>query len=256
MNCIRCGRSNPSNAKHCIYCGTLLAVQSDMVNYSDKYKNRKQREAILVILIIILILLLVIVAGVLIYKSNRSRNVSYNDGLGNNSLYASTFSSSEVVTSEQNATYENEDDESSAVESEEMTVPIEIPNQTEEQPDIEDKLTKKDMFLDKADKIEEYSQNYLDTATTQSAINNESAAVYKKWDDLLNEVYQYLKTILTESKFAQLQEDELNWISEKENAVEEAGAEWVGSNMEPMARNMTAIEYTQERCYYLISLIN
>ena len=46
------------------------------------------------------------------------------------------------------------------------------------------------------------------------------------------------------------------WIAKKEKAMAEAGAQWEGGMGEPMARNMTAIEYTRERCYHLISLID
>ncbi len=117
-------------------------------------------------------------------------------------------------------------------------------------------ISKKEGFLDKADNIEQYSEVYLETAETQSEINSESSAVYKKWDTLLNEVYQYLKTIMSGSEFKQLQENEIAWIAEKEQAIKAAGAEWEGGSGEAMARNMTAIQYTKERCYYLISLIN
>ncbi len=98
-------------------------------------------------------------------------------------------------------------------------------------------------------------QSILDTAMTQVDINQESGVVFQKWDMLLNEVYQYLKTIMTDSEFALLYEEEIAWIGEKEAAIEAAGAEWGGGSGEPMARNMTAIEYTKARCYYLISLI-
>ena len=91
---------------------------------------------------------------------------------------------------------------------------------------------------------------------TQSDINMESGVVFEKWDVLLNEVYQYLKTEMSESEFKQLEADEFAWIAEKEKAIAEAGAQWEGGTGEPMARNMTAIEYTRDRCNYLISLID
>ena len=120
----------------------------------------------------------------------------------------------------------------------------------------DEKKSTQDSFYEKAELIQEYSDNHLDTATTQSDINIESGVVFEKWDALLNEVYQYLKTEMSESEFKQPESDELAWIAKKEKAMDEAGAQWEGGTGEAMARNMTAIEYTSERCRYLISLID
>lgn len=243
MTCRRCGRNNPPNARHCTYCGTPLVM-------SNKKNNQKQTESVIVALIIIMVLLLVIVAGVLIYKNNNPRNVGFGGSGGGGALPPPTFSTNEVKPSE---TPNNNNTVEKEIENE---ISIEQPEQTEKPSISSEKLSKKDAFLDKADDIEWYSENYLETAETQSEINSESSIVYKKWDTLLNEVYQYLKTIMSDSEFKQLQEDEIAWITKKEKAIDAAGAEWEGGSGEPMARNMTAIQYTEERCYYLISLIN
>lgn len=241
MNCKKCGGSNPPDARHCAYCGTPLIIP-------NKKDSKKQTESVIVALIIVLVLLLIIVAGVVIYKNSNSRNVSFGGGGG--SLPPPTFSTNDVASSQ------SANDNNTVEEPDEDELPEEQQKQTEQSSISHEKLAKKDAFLDKADDIEWYSETYLETAETQSEINNESSIVYKKWDALLNEVYQYLKTIMTESEFKQLQKDENTWIIKKEKAIEEAGAEWEGGSGEPMARNLTAIQYTEERCYYLISLIN
>lgn len=125
----------------------------------------------------------------------------------------------------------------------------------QQQPASNDKATKKSAYSARAAQIEEYTKTHLDTATTQVEINRESANVFEQWDVLLNDVYQYLKTIMPNDEFKQLEKDELNWIKEKEKAMKEASAEWGGGSGEPMARYGTASRYTKERCYYLISLI-
>ena len=125
----------------------------------------------------------------------------------------------------------------------------------QEQQNYNEKMAQKNVFLQKAKEIETYSTAYLDTAVSQSEINSESAVVYKKWDALLNEVYQYLKKTMSYNEFKKLQNEEFKWVEKKENAIKAAGEEWSGGTGEPMARNMAGIEYTEERCYYLISLI-
>ncbi len=235
MYCRRCGRNNPPNARHCVYCGASLK------NSNNKRKSQKQTESVIVALIIIMVLLLVIVAGVFIYRNNNSGKGGFGSGGGGSYIPHITNQQGSPTQTPMPDVEEEPDEESS------YTPPSSNNNA---------KLEKKNMFLDKADEIEQYAEDYLETATSQSEMNSESYTVYKKWDDLLNEVYQYLKTILPEYQFEQLEDDEIDWIAEKESAIDAAGAEWEGGSGESFVRNVTAIEYTEERCYYLISLIN
>lgn len=119
----------------------------------------------------------------------------------------------------------------------------------------EDNLEKYNEFVKKAEEIESYSKENYESATTQTSLNTESNVVYKKWDNLLNEVYQYLKANMNKEDFSVLEADELKWIEEKEKGIEEAATEWKGGSGEPMARNSAGIKYTSERCHYLISLV-
>ncbi len=113
----------------------------------------------------------------------------------------------------------------------------------------------KNTFLEKADEIKKYSKNYLESASTQYELNTESGIVYEKWDALLAEVNKYLEKELPESELIKLQDNELEWLSEKEKAINDAAEEWKGGSGEPMARNMAAIHCMEERFSYLISLL-
>lgn len=239
MNCRRCGKNNQPNAKYCTYCGMTLSIP-------NKKNKQKQTEGIIVTLIIILVLFLTIAVGIVIYKSNNSRNGSLGGGSGGDSVQHPRHTTNDIVPSEETDENDRED----------IEIPTTEPRITE-RPSVSDrKLLKQDAFLDRAYDIEVYSENHLETAGTQSEINIESEIVFQKWDMLLNEVYQYLETIMTDNEFEVLLEDELEWIADKENAIEESALEWGGGSGEAMARNFTAIAYTKERCYYLISLIN
>lgn len=90
----------------------------------------------------------------------------------------------------------------------------------------------------------------------QQEMNIQSGELYDEWDSLLNDVYQYLKTIKTSSEFETIKSDEVAWIKKKEAAVEASRSEYAGGSMAPLAANTTAIKYTKDRCNYLISLIN
>ena len=113
----------------------------------------------------------------------------------------------------------------------------------------------KDSFVKKAEDIEKYSKEHLETALTQLDINTESHNVCVKWDSLMNEVYEYLKDTMDSDDFTYLSGEQEGWIKEREYAVAAEGELFKGGSGEAMARNMVAIEYTSERCYYLISLV-
>ncbi len=113
----------------------------------------------------------------------------------------------------------------------------------------------KNTFIEKADEIKKYSKNHLESASTQYELNTESGIVCEKWDALLAEVNKYLEKELPESELIKLQDNELEWLSEKEKAINDAAEEWKGGSGEPMARNMAAIHCMEERFSYLISLL-
>ena len=115
--------------------------------------------------------------------------------------------------------------------------------------------SKKDIFEQRAAAIQIYEDTALENAYAQQEINIATYNIFEKWDALLNDVYQHLKSTLPSAEFNKLKKDELAWIKEKESAIEEAAADWEGGSGEPMIRNSTATSYTKERCYYLISLV-
>lgn len=113
----------------------------------------------------------------------------------------------------------------------------------------------KNEFLEKAEEIKEYSETHLKAAETQYEMNTESGIVREKWDELLSEVHNSLEKHLSESDCKKLQENETEWILEKEKAINDAAEEWKGGSGEPMARNMAAIRCMEERFVYLISML-
>ena len=87
-------------------------------------------------------------------------------------------------------------------------------------------------------------------------MNVASMELYQQWDALLNDVYNYLKESKSKLEFDKISKDELEWIKEKEAAIKESRAEFEGGSMAALVANTTAIDYTQKRCEYLISLID
>lgn len=86
---------------------------------------------------------------------------------------------------------------------------------------------------------------------SQLEMNRLSGELYMLWDDELNSMWKRIREILPEDAMAQLTSEELDWIREKEAAVEEAGAEAKGGSLQPLLENDKAAMYTRERVYEL-----
>ena len=119
-----------------------------------------------------------------------------------------------------------------------------------------------DLYKPKAVRIKNDFQNWFDNVSKkeissgpQQTMNVESKKIYDEWDRMLNEIYKYLKESMSQSEFAALQKEQQSWVNEKENAIKAQGKEYEGGSMAPLMMNSVGIQYTKERCKYLISLI-
>ncbi len=101
--------------------------------------------------------------------------------------------------------------------------------------------------------LEESLQN---GSMSQADMNQTYLEIYTIWDETLNQVWSILKENLDEESMANLTADERAWIEEKEQAVQEAAAEYEGGTMQPLAANSTAAEMTKERVYELAKYVN
>ncbi len=99
-------------------------------------------------------------------------------------------------------------------------------------------------------------ENYENTVLTGENLNSNLADIYRKWDTLLNDVYQYLKSTKDEYFVARMETGEINWIYEKENAMQAAADEYYGGTMAVTCYYSVGIDYTKERVYELINLID
>jgi len=250
MICPKCGHRNVHGDMYCSECGTKLSA--------NKPKNNDvQLKAVIIVLVITVILTLLTlsaVVGFVVYKNNTSSGKN-GDNIHNVAEVTEEPENivSPVVETIAPAT------ETSAVETIAPAIETKRPIKTyapEKTEKNDGRYEKKEEFRERAKAIENYSERNLETAMAQSEINYESGVVLDKWDELLNDVYQYLKKILPADEFEELKKDEIAWIKEKEKAADEAAAEWEGGSGAPMIWNTTALDYTRDRCYYLISLIN
>ena len=121
-----------------------------------------------------------------------------------------------------------------------------------------DELKKgKKVYSDKlniADKEYEQIQYQLQTDAnlSQGAMNGLAGKQYKIYDDVLNEMYQYLRRNLPNERAEELKQAQINWIEYKEKSIEESWPQKQGS-MGPLVMNGTGATLTKERCYEILN---
>lgn len=100
--------------------------------------------------------------------------------------------------------------------------------------------------------LEDYIAN---DALTQTDLNIKTQELYEVWDSALNQLWDILKQTLSAEKMESLLIEQREWITRKEQAVEEAGAEYEGGSIQSMVMNNKATELTKERIYELLELL-
>ena len=99
--------------------------------------------------------------------------------------------------------------------------------------------------------LEALLQNALD----QASLNRYSGQLFTLWDDEINLLWAHLKNSMEESAFDALTDEQIDWIVQKEAAIDAAGNEFAGGSAEQMARSIKGYELTQARVYYLMDFL-
>lgn len=134
----------------------------------------------------------------------------------------------------------------------ETTTPEETQAQQTEPADTNDEL---DEYMASLEAQAADIKAALEQAQSQSEMNQKAHELYVLWDDALNELWGKLQDSLPEDEFDELLDEQIQWIEDKENAVEEAGKEVEGGSMYPLITNSEAAEITEERVYEFYELL-
>lgn len=96
MRCKRCGRSNPPNARRCIYCNTPLygSKNQRVNNYNSNKKSNKRSDELILGVIVILIVILAVMAGAYAYQNFAPRKKGFSSGGGGGGAIVSSSAGS------------------------------------------------------------------------------------------------------------------------------------------------------------------
>lgn len=76
---------------------------------------------------------------------------------------------------------------------------------------------------------------------------------FKRWDDMLNEIYKLLKTQLSKSEMDDLTQKQLAWLDYREITAKNAGADMGPSTGASLQYTSVSAQLTKERCYELVN---
>lgn len=121
--------------------------------------------------------------------------------------------------------------------------------------DTSNKTTKK-QFLEELDKLKVDLDSTKDTryaSTVTADLIDAASEEYKLWDNKLNEIYTYLQSILSENEMNKLTQEEIQWITIRDEKSEEAAKKNEGGTTAPLNSAMSLISTTRDRCYELVN---
>lgn len=182
----------------------------------------------------IIIILLVIVFG-LVGCENSSK-----ESANNQTTAESTETNSNLNTTEQ--TTSNNQDKSSA--NNQLNSSTKSNNLNQE--------SQKQKYKLKLDKIDLGFKESNNAAVTTNDMYQEVCKSQKQWDDVLNEIYGVLKVQLSSSDMKKLQNEEIQWIKDRDDKAKKDAAEMAGGTMEKVLFVGSLANSTKERCYVLV----
>lgn len=117
----------------------------------------------------------------------------------------------------------------------------------------QESLSKK-KYIDKLNTIEagikkDFPNSYSDTTVKMKEALGEA---YKRWDDVLNEIYGDLKKELKPDVMKELKNEQINWITYRDNTAKKESEEFKGGTLEGVQYIESMGRVTKERCYELV----
>ena len=91
----------------------------------------------------------------------------------------------------------------------------------------------------------------MQTAQTQTELNQLAGQKYQVWDNELNSVWKRLEGTLSKDAMERLRAEERTWITQKEKAMQQEAAAYGSGSMASMAYAEKGTELTRARVYVL-----
>ncbi len=118
----------------------------------------------------------------------------------------------------------------------------------------DDEELNQETYIEKLDSIEEGLADLDDlyASDDDADILEAEKETYNRWDEILNEIYDLLQEELSSDEAADLEEEQLDWITEKETSASLEASEYDEETMQEITNYKVQAQYTKERCYELV----
>ena len=256
MFCFKCGKEIKDNIKFCPYCGQKQINKSNNIPTDNKITvnkpqvtEKKNGLIFAVIGVCAFIMVAFLVVGIYLVKLSDLKNDD-NSVMENKS----TMSSSEQTNPQDEVLNEPEQRTDEQPEEPEQQV-IEPKSETNNQPVNEVSAIRQQVEAE-LQAVEQQSKNIeekLSQAYTDEETNQYSEQLFKVWNDYINVLWGYIKNNLSESEFNSLKQEQIDWIVNKEDAMDIAGSN--KGSLETYFRNIEATNWTKDRVYQLINYL-
>ena len=90
---------------------------------------------------------------------------------------------------------------------------------------------------------------------SQDEMNELAHQKFLVWDNVLNDMWTYLKITLPADQMNALTQEEMNWIQERDAKAAAAAAGYQGGSMYSMIYDLEAAELTHQRAYTIINYV-
>lgn len=98
-------------------------------------------------------------------------------------------------------------------------------------------------------------ENKLQDDITQMELNQTASNWYTLWDDELNSLWSRISDTVDVDTKSTILAEQRTWITDKEAAVAEAGADYEGGSMQALIEYKKAAKLTRARCYVLAACL-
>lgn len=240
MFCPNCGNEIEDGKIFCTKCGTKLDMNSFDIESSDQ-KEKKSYWAVGVALATILVILAVMCVGfsiVIKYKMETSESTETVASL----MEKRKREKSAEITPEPTQVLPSE----TVIQPEQESEPVQAAESA-----IRQQVQRE---LDQTE-FQDAQINSILSFGSQAEMNENSWKLYELWDDELNVIWGYLKQNLDTKSMNDLTQVQIDWIKNKEQAMNQAEAEWEEGSGAPFHRNIAGYEMTKIRVYELYDML-
>lgn len=277
MYCPHCGNYLPDGAHFCSRCGNDVSGDSptqripcaefdDPQSDTGASESGKRTTKIVLIVAILVVIAAIVAAGSTVIRNNvttqravRDAQQALEEAEEKNAMFADT--DSEEQADRDDDVPEDAEEEASETPAASTDAEEDEPEEIEEDDDPVSQdgeaLRYSEAYRDFRDRLDDLQAEYDDGIpgnNTGEMVQN-SSDLYKRCDNLLNEIYQHIKANLDSDSFAILRADEFEWIEERDARAEEDASDWEGGSGYAPIYNASLIESTLDRCEYLMGYV-